>query len=897
MLDPATFFRVETIRDLTTAIHVVDPAIAGQLQTHVSEAIHAGKDREAVRAAWQEYTQVIAGTSHRAEEVAAASVTPQVDLISKTRSLLLDRNERKTWIESAMLEMEAPKLVRTTVLERLDDLDDIEVEFSGSKRSYFGIRFAVEEDGTPKVEIEVPNRLRVLTEKQLQLLISRAILLRYAKIHITEGNLEPLHEIAESELTKTPPVFRETQFVTELYDTLADGRFAEQSNLIPMDGGLDAAFKPEVLMNLAKAIASKDRALGADLRCIATRAQRADTSQKFILAWTAFGSAIERSTPYPENFRPVAITTLDKVLQKLGNDNPERDQVLIRAMEEIGVPDPGILLYGDSVVLQRRQGIYFKFEKSADSNISARADTSSKNNITIHIKVPGGAGSISEANLLLLTARAFALAEIRSHIPTSVYKRHAKVTKSEIRRPIPLTVMTWDRSLQLGPPKTTKAKLRSLIAGVRWLTMGSVVINPETRGKIMFGELAPRTEFRKRSREHAMAAQVRPGYSRTTMDAWMPFTTVQGVENLLFRPTKFIRISDYTFIFEVDDEQGNALNISLESGTGQSWIYTKLSSETFRQLKEKDIIDIAIRATTFTKSSRASGEEQAVVRSLQYLRDGFDLLPNVERARAALMLAYEYAKLSKEIEAGSTSVEGNVDEYVKRNFLMMLQSILTSLKLTDVDELHANWAEILGIGRWFLFDSETRADDPQMEAIPLGPIVMVNIQTSPSLITPNDWLYLASLIATNPGHAVRFALRGREISEGGAGDPSELYSSIAANVIFRGLGVYDPKARMPASIALNLPGGVPFTKNPNFASADPEDRIAYIKALKWFATANMRDDWKPRANDDAATIKSKYKDMSKAYHPDKCSDPELNMLLKTASSEHWSIVRMMHGAT
>ncbi|MBT3181036.1 MAG: hypothetical protein HN337_00850 [Deltaproteobacteria bacterium] len=893
MVRPSALYAAETLRDLTRQIVVADATIGGRLETHTSAAINANKDEETVREAWQNYTRVIAGLP---SDTTAAS---HPDLISVTRNRLLKNAARGEWIEEALDVIRTPDLVKDTVLKRLDANDSIKLELSACKGSAFVIRLA-DENGSPTIQIGIPNRERVLTEKQLHLLIARAILLRYAKAHISEDRLEPLHTVSSGRLTSSPSVFHEATLVDSMKSALDGGRFKKHSHLIPIDRGLDVAFSATALLEIAEAIAKDEANFGAELYSIAKRTDRADTDQKRYLAWVKFTNLIRKAEPASTS-KSVEIPTLREVLRKLGSDFDERERLLMEAMQSLEIPNPEILLYSEGVRLDRKNGIYFSFTEAQDDNVTVRADLSIKNYITVHISVPKEHGPISAEEIILLTARSLAVAEIKSYVPAKIYKKHLSMPLSEIRRPIPLTIMTWEKALHMGPAAVGNAKLRSLISAANWLTTGSLVMNPVTRAQLMYSELKPHKYFGDKSAHHPMPAQMRPGYNEENIRNWMPFSSLQGVDRLLFRPTDFLRISDYTFIFEIDEDQADRLNMHLETNDKTTWIYTRLSSRTFQQLKPANMIDIAIRATAFGKpaaSAKRAGTSFTHIHSrtnvtLGEIHDSFDLPFRVEMARAALMLAYEYSGLSKEYEEDTLNITGNVADDEKQKFAMMLQSISLFLSMTEVDEWIMAWSEILRIRRWHLFDSGIRPKEPTVDIFPLGHVGMINLHTSPFKISPNDWLYMASAIAANPGHAIRFTPKNRDEAMGRSGNRGLLYDSVAANRLFTRFGVYDPKAKMPKSIALNLPGGVPLSKNPYLKSASPKDRERYVRALLWFAVAAIPDAWKPRADDDKHTIKTKYRDMSKAYHPDRCKDVEQVALLKNAAT-HWEIVTEIH---
>lgn len=897
----STLFSVDTLRDLALEIRTTSAPMSRQLQNCTRPAIN---DSNALREVWTEYTKIVAGTARPRGGKRPSAAPSQLDLLSATRKRLMPGNERHRWLSKAYDEMGIPEIIKNAALRLLDEMGKIRLELALASGRHFDTRLAKDADDVPAIKIDIPNSQRVLTEKQFGFLIARAILLEAAQKIVMPSRLRALHRINPSKLSQPMTVFTEVQFVLELSKALSAGRLNKYAGLVPVDRGLDAAFKPDILQRLSDAIADDEPNLGAKLYCIAVRAARADTMQKFILAWRAFTVALANPGA-PLDRTPVERDALKDVIGKMGRDYAGRRRWLMDALQTLRVPAPESLLDLSKVKLEDRDAIYLEFEESNDDRFSVQADFFvSKNYIVVRIGIPTGIAPLREADIGLLVARALLMSDIKTRLPANLYERHRKVALSEIRRPVPLTLITWNKALQLGPPDVDAQNLLDLISAVRWLTVGSLITNPVHASDILRSKFDFKEYLDDPRKLESMRAQVESGFKSADLVGWKSLLSVLGMNTSLLGHISLLHLANYSFIMEIEDGRGPNLDISLQRDSRYVYVHVKLSSGTLQALRPHDLIDIALRAAGYltTDSSKKPGFGRKIGRSralditqttLGRLRDASDLPPQLLMARSTLMLAHRYENISAGMNDGSIDVAGNVDEPTKQNFAAALQAVAHFKSATKADELGASWAEVLDVKRWYLQYSGISNGPSQVDVIPLGRLGLVHIHMPPYKISPSDWLFIMSAVAANSGRAVRLNVDSREMLAGTLGDAKSLYGSIAANRIYGSLGVYDPRARMPDVIALNLPGGVPAAKNPNFALASPEERHAYIRALRWFATADMPDEWKPRASDSSDEIKHKYRAMSLALHSDRTDDPE-KIRLFIDSAEHWKAVRELH---
>jgi hypothetical protein len=260
--------------------------------------------------------------------------------------------------------------------------------------------------------------------------------------------------------------------------------------------------------------------------------------------------------------------------------------------------------------------------------------------------------------------------------------------------------------------------------------------------------------------------------------------------------------------------------------------------------------------------------------------------------RSLLMLANEYRGVPSE-EGDGIQISGDIADHELRRFATTLEAIARFHNMTDMDVLRAAWSDVLSIKRWYLRDGGLGGESGVVDVIPLGAVGLIHVHSALDETDARHWLRVMSVLAANPGRAVQVIDGDNKSALNAYKDARLLYGSIAANRLFEPFDLFDPDARMPKRSAMQFPGGVMPDANPGYASSSVEERQEYIKALRWFATAGIPDEWKPRASDDMGSVKRKRRAMSKAWHPDRNPDREQVNLL-TTSNTYWDAVASMH---
>lgn len=197
--------------------------------------------------------------------------------------------------------------------------------------------------------------------------------------------------------------------------------------------------------------------------------------------------------------------------------------------------------------------------------------------------------------------------------------------------------------------------------------------------------------------------------------------------------------------------------------------------------------------------------------------------------------------------------------------------------ITVYNRLHAEggspspWQRIPSIKNWIIRESGIKpAEGPIVEFIPGKNGMLLHITGNAKDITASDWLYVLAAIEKNAGGVVRVAAASHITITGSLSGVRELYSTIAGDGAFTGLGVFDPKATVPDT-ARPATSKIDFERNPYYAAAQPDKREDYAVALAWFHSPEFPEAWKkfaPLPTDSRAKIRTKRNDLSKIEHPD-----------------------------
>jgi hypothetical protein len=876
---PATLFTVHTLYQLADAVKTASPRVGESLLRQASVAA-ASRDPGALHKAWRVYAGIVSGRG-------AGTVAQTVDPVTAVRAHLASGEGRLDWAEPQLKMRRVPPTVVRSTLEWLGARGAIGLDFVPSGNSYFTTRVA-ERSGRTVVEISIPNTRRVITEGEINALVCRAIATAGISELLVDEQLDAMQRVDVNSIGKRVRVYDEIDLVRRLIEVLGKERFLKHIPLVPIERGLEAAFAPTVLTAVADAIAREDVNLGATLSAIAKRASATSSDQKIYLAWVAFVNAMNKAKPSAGKAL-VDVGALASATEKLEVGYEDRRQWLLDALVKMRVPNPDALLDEYPVLLGGRQAIYVEFAESGDERFSVSADlSSSRNYITVMICVPAGLKVTSEEQIRYLVARALIVASARFHLPDPIYDKCRSVSPEEIKRPVKIAVMSPFGTAVLGPIGISAERFALLVAEHSWLRVGSStmnsIYNPD-RGKMTDAE---EVGVPSRRREPPSASLEKKSRAR-----WSELARVPGIEGAFLKPTAFARMPGYSFLFEVDDALRASIGISMREHHGRLTFIIRLSSRVMNSLRRTDMVDILVRAADIRSARTETRRSVERFFTLAALGDVSTLPPERRLGRSLLMATHELRSSSRPSD-DDVHVDGNVGEGVMTRFATVVDAVSRFHEMTDVDALRAAWSDVLAIRRWYLYDAGLDDGRGVVDVIPLGGLGLVHIHSHPSAIDPGGWLYVMSAVAANPGSAFQVATTSRSFMIGREGDSRDMYGSIAANPMFQPFGVYDPAAQMPERAGRHFPGGELPEKNPHYATATAEKRQDYIRALRWFATAGMPEEWKPRAGDTLAEVRRKYRAMQMAWHPDRNHDVERANLLKK-SGEYWDMIFKLYG--
>ncbi|MFH1652934.1 MAG: hypothetical protein ABIE74_02660 [Pseudomonadota bacterium] len=263
-----------------------------------------------------------------------------------------------------------------------------------------------------------------------------------------------------------------------------------------------------------------------------------------------------------------------------------------------------------------------------------------------------------------------------------------------------------------------------------------------------------------------------------------------------------------------------------------------------------------------------------------------------------LMLLFKHYKLvmSGAHKSGKILIDGNLHQASKQHFAIALKVIKANLLSNAGESTQVVWENVLKGQAWLLGEGDEDRDPVIVEITPSENSTIVFVRGDSTKITRLDWLFLLSAVAANGNRPIRLAFgKNREIIFGTSVQlVKDLYDAIASNSLNSPYQLHDPAAKRPENIDLELPGAVPVRMNPNYASATLDVKKEYIRALRWFSMSDVPLKWQPWADDSLATVRKKFRDMSKECHSDRGADEGLVALLRD-SNQHWAVVLDMHG--
>ncbi|MFH1652935.1 MAG: hypothetical protein ABIE74_02665 [Pseudomonadota bacterium] len=282
--------------------------------------------------------------------------------------------------------------------------------------------------------------------------------------------------------------------------------------------------------------------------------------------------------------------------------------------------------------------------------------------------------------------------------------------------------------------------------------------------------------------------------------------------------------------------------------------------------------------------------------SLNELRASKDLTSFEREGNRNLQLVFQHYRyfISQGTSENSIQLLGDMEKGSQHNFAMALKVIGANLSAKSGETSRMVLMNIMKGRTWFLGESAEGDEKPIVDITPFSDSAIIFVRGKSNKISQLDWLFILCAMVANSGNTIRIAIgNGREMIMGrGKKMAKGLYDELASNRL-NPAGFVDENARPPQYIDFELPGDISVTQNPHYSPAAAEEKQAYLNALLWFSQSDVPLKWQPVANESLKSVKRKFRDMSKAYHSDRCTDKKLVSLLSD-SNRHWQAVLEMH---
>ncbi|MFH1652932.1 MAG: J domain-containing protein [Pseudomonadota bacterium] len=424
-------------------------------------------------------------------------------------------------------------------------------------------------------------------------------------------------------------------------------------------------------------------------------------------------------------------------------------------------------------------------------------------------------------------------------------------------------------------------------------------------------------------------AAIRKNISRLKKNAdfesyWKHLVSGSGMLETIAQPMTKLPIPPYGITIRIDDSK-EGIGISLSGNEVQRNVsfHLSLDHDTLSKMKSEDFLRLLWRISSLQHNRRRDlsfhrdfirtdsigdyellkmrlGDYTGERLTLEDLRDEIDFMRDERRDFAYMLLLFQHYQFSQssERDLNRIQVKGNLKLSSQKSFATVLKAIGSFLKIDTQESAKVAWEGVMKMRSWFLGEGESSDDATIVEVTPVNESdVIIFIKGNSWNLTSLDWLFVLCSVTANGDRSIRIGInkKSREIVNGGSHKLAELlYNTIASNPLFSPYNLYDKGAKKPPHIDLELPGGIRVSENPNFVNAKVEDQRAYLSALRWFAQSDVPDGWQPKANDSESTIKSKFRQMAKAWHPDLNRATPEQMKMFTKAQDRWSVVQSMH---
>ncbi len=695
--------------------------------------------------------------------------------------------------------------------------------------------------------------------------------------------------------------------VLQLQGALQASPYAALASLLPQTGDRYELAASDVLMRITRGIALKDPQTAALLLPRVRYAESAaeeilqiragiDTSpsgdsnahlkrsegavyQRLSNAWQAFAKEIEDASgrrPLTK-YRPlVSLPALQKATRLLNERNAAAYDWIREGLTALQVLDPDRILRSKefplhapavvSLQLDRAEGDYYELATQRDS--SRREENHS---LELRISIPAERKRpLTEKELQLLVARCLALDDLFWGKEHPLLDTARRVPSKEISRPISWITCGRDGLRQYAPSPLKPSTARA------WDRMGGWL-----QGTMRTMELVTKL---KEPHTHA----VRQFYLKEMDEDWAALLSIPNAGELFNRLLTSALKPYFMILFKIDDALGADF---LVKQSGPPLIFhVRLGSKTLKELREEDLIDIVVRGSQRPpKPKKKDEKKEEPSLDLDLLRGARGLDEKGLQARDALRLANTFRKLMRRQIATDDPIGGDVSEAAQERFAKALAAVKAHHNLVQHDTVKIAWEDLAGIPHWHFVRGRAQGDSPIIDLIPDDKFTLVHVLGKSDDLTTLDWLYLLSLMAANPGSAFRIDLKNRNMLTGQARDAKTLYDGIAGNILFRAFDAHDPRAQLPAMFT-----GPAATAHPRYEKVPTEARVAYAKALRWFATSGIPLDFQPLATDTREQVQAKYRAMVHAWHADRGHAGETQSKLLSESVVHWRAISELY---
>ncbi|MBF0104177.1 MAG: hypothetical protein HQM16_02510 [Deltaproteobacteria bacterium] len=866
-----------TLRQLAVILSGQDKVLAAEVKAVT--AIPHRKNTPRFDRQWSDCVSLIAGRqSARRQQPETGEQTALTGntLIEAVQRQLDDRTTRQEWISRALARVGAKQRTKEVVLAHIEPVNNLRLQLGPvSNRDY---RVQLNEQGElVVVTMECPSSLRVFSMPIVEHLLGMGL---RAYFFTPPAPASPLFtKVSAADIEGIHSVDQEVELNAELIRALQTAGFNKLSQdavkKLRERKGLD----PQTLIDIAFEVSETHKHTGLQLLSTALKAKIQDNHKSLYASWKLFCNQLismdskEKGKPVP-----VSMEDLQETILLTSIENPDRRKWFEDGLKSLGVPNPKAILDEKPIDLDKRKAVYIKISRTPGNAFHLDLDAPvGASSMLLNIGVPRSVTHLSKDNIKLLVALAIvkeAFGDYNSdNLIAETVTLQSLSSPKDLLKPLASMTLSADSYRRISADSLSREQQKELQAVIHMFkALTSVAAQQhakESEGSVF------RTE--KRSHEKIIAG---------VADKLEPLFAIPHAEHF-FKALSKCHIADFNIAITVDDTIEGPV-VSARAMAKKITFFIKCAHKDIPQINAQTLIALVLR---FFDRGLASSNKL------------FDppTEPDSIMALAALEVLQEFL-VSPNTPPERLAVTGSDETKPVRQALGHAMMALHDFsKRTDNPLLGHLSTNMLSAQRYHVQVLTTTDDTTTITALPTDRGVFIQIKGKQQNINAKQWLYLLTVLADNPGKAVCICIRGNDISIvfGTHKAGRDLYASIISDVRLLRFGVFDPAAKRP-QVSPKFPGDKAADAHPNFMQSPLALRRAYIKALIWFAYAQIPDELKPTATDTPNEIKQKKKAMSFAYHPDRLGQQyrgaelaEKAELFKTANT-HWDTIEAMN---